>query len=64
MPNKTIAIDIVSSNDLHVYIKMPFLDIPVEMTYAYFFQKISEGYFRIKKRSMKKMRALKKYAAS
>ena len=42
---------------------MPSLDIPVEMSYEYFFKKIADGYFKIKKRSMKKMRALMKYAA-
>jgi len=60
MPTKTIAVDIVSSNAMYVYIKMPFLDIPVEMTYEYFFKRIAEGYFQIRKRSMKKMRELMK----
>lgn len=58
MTTKAISVDIVSSNALYVYIKFPFLDIPVQMTYDYFFQRISEGYFQIKKRSMKKMKAL------
>ena len=62
MTTNTIAVDIVSSNALYVYIKMPFLDIPVEMTYDYFFKKIADGYFKIKKRSMKKMRDLMQYA--
>ncbi len=63
MPTEAIAVDIVSSNALFVYIKMPFLDIPVEMSYEYFFQRIAEGYFKIKKRSMKKMRELMQYGA-
>ncbi len=62
MTTKTISVDIVSSNAQYVYIKMPFLDIPVEMSYEYFFQRIAEGYFKIKKRSMKKLRELMQYA--
>jgi len=58
MTAKTISVDIVSSNALYVYIKFPFLDIPVEMTYEYFFKRITEGYFHVKKRSMKKMKEL------
>lgn len=55
---KTISVDIVSSNALYVYIKFPFLDIPVQMTYEYFFRRVTEGYLQIKKRSMKKMKDL------
>jgi|GEM_PF-6203982 len=58
MTSKTISVDIVSSNALYVYIKFPFLDIPVQMTYEYFFKRITEGYFQVKKRSMKKMKDL------
>ena len=64
MSTEAIAVDIVSSNALFVYIKMPFLDIPVEMSYEYFFKKIADGYFKIKKRSMKKMRDLMRFSVS
>ena len=64
MPTEAIAVDIVSSNALFVYIKMPFLDIPVEMSYEYYFKKIADGYFKIKKRSMKKMRDLMRFSNS
>jgi len=47
MTSKTISVDIVSSNAL-----------PVQMTYEYFFKRITEGYFQVKKRSMKKMKDL------
>ena len=55
MRDRTINIDIVQSNTKHVYIKLPFMGIPVKMNHEYFQNRIENGYFKVKKRSMKKM---------
>jgi hypothetical protein len=47
MDGKPIDIEILESTPQCVKVKLPFLDIPVEMDHQFFKPRMEKGYFRI-----------------
>jgi hypothetical protein len=50
MDGKPIDIEILESTPKSVKVKLPFLDIPVEMDQQFFQPRMEKGYFRIWKK--------------
>lgn len=55
MNSKPIDIEILESNQKFVKVKMPFLDIPVEMDQQFFKPRMEKGYFRIWKKIIRRI---------
>ena len=50
MKKEPVQIEIVEKNSDFLKVKLPFLDIPVEMNWAFFNKRLEAGYFIIKNR--------------
>lgn len=55
MISKQIPVDVISANSSYIDVKLPFLDIPVKMNHELFKKRLSDGYFKVRKRSKKKL---------
>lgn len=53
MDGKPIDIEILESTQEFVKVKLPFLDIPVEMEHRFFEPRMQKGYFRIWEKNRK-----------
>lgn len=48
METKTIDIEILEMNQDFIKVKLPFLNIPIDMNYQFFNPRLENGYFNIK----------------
>jgi len=55
MISKQIPVDVISANSSYIDVKLPFLDIPVKMNHELFKKRLSDGYFKVRKRSSSKI---------
>jgi len=45
--NKPIQVEIVEENQDGIIVRLPFLDIPIEMNWAFFKKRVEAGYFQL-----------------
>ncbi len=45
--NKPIEVEIVEENQDGIIVRLPFLDIPIEMDWAFFKKRVEVGYFQL-----------------
>lgn len=46
--NKPIQVEIVEENQDGIIVRLPFLDIPIEMNWAFFNKRVEAGYFQLR----------------
>lgn len=48
MVNKPIQVEIVEENQNGVIVRLPFLEVPIEMNWAFFTKRVEAGYFQLR----------------
>lgn len=46
--NKPIQVEIVEENQDGIIVRLPFLEVPIEMNWAFFYKRVEVGYFTFK----------------
>lgn len=47
MVNKPIQVEIVEENQDAIIVRLPFLEVPIEMNWAFFNKRVEAGYFQL-----------------
>ena len=50
MDAKSIEVDILEATPHYIKVKLPFLDIPIQMNHKFFNSRLKSGYFKIRSR--------------
>ena len=59
MVNKPIQVEIVEENQNGIIVRLPFLEVPIEMNWAFFNKRVEAGYFQLKGESLHRTLPLK-----
>ena len=54
MSRNSVTVDLIKFTQNHAYIKVPFMDIPIKISHAFLQKRVTDGYFILNKRSVKK----------